>query len=133
MRNKPRNSNQIIVQKMRRYCDTIAELLERFDNSFELYVSDMAFQLSCNMCIIQLGELTARLSEDFKAQYSDIPWRAIKSMRNIHAHDYDNIDFNLMWNTLTVDVPALKLQLNAIDFEPHSVAPADQQDGSARS
>lgn len=116
MRNKPRNSNQIIVQKMRRYCDTIAELLERFDHSFELYVSDMAFQLSCNMCIIQLGELTARLSEDFKAQHSDIPWRLIKSMRNIHTHDYERVDFKLMWHTLTVDVPELNRQLSAIDF-----------------
>ena len=93
------------------YCDTIAALLERFDNSLELYKTDMAFQLSCNMCIIQLGELTARLPEDFKARHPDIPWHLIKAMRNIHAHDYDRIDFNLMWHTLTEEIPELKRQL----------------------
>lgn len=114
MRNKPRDSNQIILRKMIGYCDTISSLIARFEHSFNLYTTDMAFQLSCNMCIIQLGELTARLSEDFKAQHSEIPWHLIKAMRNIHTHDYERVDFNLMWHTLTEDIPELKDKLAAI-------------------
>ena len=61
MRSKERDTDRIILRKMIGYCDTIEELLTRFNNSFEEYQTDMAFQLSCGMCIIQIGELTARL------------------------------------------------------------------------
>ena len=35
------------------------------------------------MCIIQIGENVERLSDDFKENHSNIPWRSIKDMRNI--------------------------------------------------
>ena len=39
-------------------------LKEKYNCSFEKYESDISFQYSCNMCIIQIGELVGRLSED---------------------------------------------------------------------
>ena len=93
MRNDHRDTDRIIIRKMIGYCDTIASLLERFDNSFDLYLTDMAFQLSCNMCILQIGELTSRLTEEFRTEHDGIPWHLIKAMRNIHAHDYERVDF----------------------------------------
>lgn len=39
---------------------------------------------------------------------NDIPWHAIKAMRNLHAHDYENVDLDIVWNTLTVEIPDLK-------------------------
>lgn len=44
-------------------------------------------QYSSNMCIIQIGELVSRLSDEFLEQHKYIPWHAIKSMRNLHAHE----------------------------------------------
>ena len=43
-----------------------------------------------------------------KETNKDIPWRAIKGMRNLHAHDYENVDLEIVWNTLVEDIPALK-------------------------
>lgn len=40
---------------------------------------------------IQIGELVGRLSEEFIGVHSEIPWHAIKGMRNLHAHDYENV------------------------------------------
>lgn len=114
MKNKPRDINRLILEKMLGYCDTIEELVERFNRSFDLYVTDMAFQLSCNMCIIQLGELTTRLPDDFKTRHPEVPWNLIKAMRNIHTHDYERVDFKLMWHTLTAEIPELKKELSAI-------------------
>ena len=108
MKNKSRNADRIIIKKIISYCDDINRLMLRFDATLDKYIDDIAFQYSCNMCILQIGELTTRLSESFKAQYNHIPWHSIKGMRNIHAHEYEKIDFEGMWDTLKDDIPELK-------------------------
>lgn len=44
----------------------------------------------------------------FLSKHNEIPWYAIKAMRNLHAHDYDRVDLEIVWNTLTKDIPELK-------------------------
>lgn len=66
------------------------------------------------MCIIQIGELANRLSDDMKENSKNIPWRAIRGMRNLHAHDYENVDLEIVWNTLLEDIPELKQSLQKL-------------------
>ena len=114
MRKKNRDANKIVIQKIIGYCDKIEAFIKRFGPDFENYCKDEAFQLSCSACIIQIGELTTRLSEDFKENHSNITWYAIKGLRNIHAHEYEKVDLEGMWNTLTQEIPELKAQLTEI-------------------
>ena len=37
-----------------------------------------------------------------------MPWREIKTMRNIAAHNYGEIDIDILWETATGDIPDLK-------------------------
>ena len=74
--------DRIIVQKVLDYCNKTKKFVDRFGNTFEDYCKDEAFQFSCSACIIQIGELTTRLSDDFKSQHSEIPWHKIKGLRN---------------------------------------------------
>ena len=60
------------------------------------------------MCIIQIGELVGRLSDEFIEEHNDVPWYAIKAMRNLHAHDYERVDLEIVWDTLTNEIPELK-------------------------
>ena len=55
-----------------------------------------------------MGEQVGRLSDEFKNQHSDIDWTGIKCMRNVHAHDYDNVMFDVTWESITDDVPELE-------------------------
>ena len=32
----------------------------------------------------------------------------MKAMRNNHAHEYDSVNFEGMWDTLTQDIPAFR-------------------------
>ena len=66
------------------------------------------------MRLIQIGELVTRLPDAFKSERPSVPWRAIVGMRNFHAHDYDNVDLELVWHTLTVEIPELEVKLNLI-------------------
>ena len=111
---KRRDTNRIVIQKMVGYCDDIQTLRTRCEDSFERYISDIGFRYACDMCILQIGELTTRLTDEFKVQHSDIPWHEIKGLRNIHAHEYESVNLNYMWDTLTRDIPTLKSQLEKI-------------------
>ena len=114
MRKKPRDIDKIVVQKIIKYCNDIEKLLQMFGTSFEDFNSNFACQYACGMCIIQIGELTTRLSDEFKNQYSKIAWNQIKALRNIHAHDYESVRFDVIWEILTKDIPALKKSLQEI-------------------
>lgn len=102
------------LQKMIKYCSDIAFLMCKYQSDYEIYRTDISFQYACNMCIIQIGELVSRLSEEFLETNTKIPWHAIKAMRNLHAHDYDRVDLEIVWNTLKEDIPYLKEQLEKI-------------------
>lgn len=112
-----KNEDIQIIKKMIKYCSDIGALMERFNTDFERYKMDISFQYSCNMCIIQIGELANRLSDETKESCPNIPWRAIRGMRNLHAHDYENVDMEIVWNTLQEDVPILKQNLEAILYQ----------------
>lgn len=60
------------------------------------------------MCLLQIGELVNKLSDDFKARYNGIPWRAIKGMRNVVAHEYGSIDVEIVWETAEDGIRELK-------------------------
>ena len=106
--------NKVIIKKIIGYCENIEMLIERFGNNFESYNSDFAFQLSCGMCIIQIGELTTRLNKEFKEKFSEIAWSEIKALRNIHVHEYEKVNFDYMLQTFQTDIPDLKEKLQKI-------------------
>lgn len=111
---KPRDVNRIVIQKMLDYCNDIESFISEFNGSFEVYQSKSSFRYSCDLCVIQIGELTTRLTDEFKAQHSEIPWRQVKNIRNMYAHEYEKVDFEQAWKILTEDIPALKVQLEKI-------------------
>ena len=96
------------------YCNDVESLLKEYGNDFRAYEERISFQYSCNMCIIQIGELVSRLSESFIEEHRDIPWHAIKAMRNLHAHDYERVNLKMVWNTLQMEIPELKMQLERL-------------------
>lgn len=42
--------------------------------------------------IVVIGEAANRLSDNFRCQHPNIPWKEIIGMRNILAHQYDKVD-----------------------------------------
>ena len=111
-----RSEDIFVINRMIKYCQDVDELMQRFHQDFATYKTDISFQYACNMCIIQIGELVYRLSEDIKESERDIPWNAIRAMRNLHAHDYERVDLEIVWNTLVDDIPELRKKLeNLLD------------------
>lgn len=61
-----------------------------------------------------IGEAASRLTEDFKAQYTQINWRIIKDFRNKIIHDYIGTDYREVWKILQHDLPHLEQQIETI-------------------
>lgn len=55
-----------------------------------------------------IGEAARRLSDDWKAEHSGVPWRAIIGMRHVLVHSYFEIDEDVVWLTVENDLPKLK-------------------------
>ncbi len=72
------------------------ELLEN-----EVLLDSIMFRL------IQVSENSEKLTEDFKAKYSAIPWRAMKGMRNRIVHQYGDVDLSIIYETVLHDIPVL--------------------------
>lgn len=98
----------IVVEKIIEYCDRIMNYLDRNEHDKNAFISDLMFQDACCMCVVQIGELVAQLSEEVKDVHKNIPWRAIKDIRNFYVHSYGAIDVSMVWDTLTEDIPQLK-------------------------
>ena len=90
------------------YCEQIEQTIERFGNSAEVFQEDGIYRNAAALCILQIGELVGKLSDDLREKYPEIPWRQIKAMRNIVAHRYGTVDPEITWEIMQDDIPALK-------------------------
>lgn len=62
-------------------------------------------------CVEIIGEAASRISDATRASAPDIPWNAIVGMRNRLVHAYFDVDADVLWNTVTVELPALRQRL----------------------
>ncbi len=46
--------------------------------------------------------------------HSEIPWRAIKGMRNRIVHEYGDVEISIVYETVVSDLPVLLKQLQDI-------------------
>jgi uncharacterized protein with HEPN domain len=58
-----------------------------------------------------IGEAASKITPEFKATQSHIPWLDIVGMRNRLTHGYFDIDLDLVWTTVQEDLPLLLEQL----------------------
>ena len=61
--------------------------------------------------VMIVGEGAWRLSARLKQENPQIPWKQIEGMRHIMVHDYFKVDWDIVYATASVQVPALKPQI----------------------
>jgi uncharacterized protein with HEPN domain len=61
-----------------------------------------------------IGEAAGKVSTEIRTQYGAIPWQDISGMRNRLIHAYFDIDLDVVWTTVTKDLPQLKADLETI-------------------
>jgi len=54
-----------------------------------------------------VGEATNKIPQEVRDRYPQIPWRSMAGIRDKLVHDYVNVSLEVVWNTLTEDLPSL--------------------------
>ena len=61
-----------------------------------------------------IGEAAARVSDPARASHPEIPWKQITGIRHRIVHDYMDVDYDVLWEVATRDLPRLVAQLEKI-------------------
>ena len=64
--------------------------------------------------LVQISENSNRLTDEFKKRNQQIPWSAIRGLRNRIVHDYGDVDLTVIYDAVKTDVPELLQYLNSI-------------------
>ena len=54
-----------------------------------------------------IGEAAGKVSKSFREAHPEIPWRKIIGQRHILAHEYGEIEDEIIWRVATVHIPEL--------------------------
>jgi uncharacterized protein with HEPN domain len=55
-----------------------------------------------------IGEMAKKIPEEIRTEYKNINWLSISNMRNKLAHDYLNVDLEIVWETINSELEPLK-------------------------
>lgn len=61
-----------------------------------------------------VGEAAVGVSEEFKNQHPQVPWREMIALRNRLIHGYFDINLDIVWNTIIEDLPPLTSALEKL-------------------
>jgi uncharacterized protein with HEPN domain len=77
-------------------------------------VADRQLSLALVRLLEIIGEAAARIPQQDRALYPNIPWPQIVSLRNRLIHGYDSVDLDILWQILVKDLPPLIETLQAV-------------------
>ncbi len=90
------------IEKIQRYVSG-----KSFDDFFEEEMTRDA--VARHFTII--GEATKRIETEFRIMHSQIEWKKMAGICDVLIHDYEEVDFERLWDTIEKILPALKSQL----------------------
>ena len=103
------------IEFLRHMLDECTYLMhEAKQNHYDDFIQDGRLSRAICRSLEIIGEASVKLSPDFKAQYPQIPWREISDLRNKIIHHYFGIDYEIVWDTITTDIPMLHDWLTVI-------------------
>ena len=104
--------NLVILRKVLSEIDIAEQILS--DRTLEEFLADELRKRAVCMTVINIGELVKSLSDDFRLQHTDIPWKEIAGFRDIAAHKYQTLRMDDVFETVHAEFPPLRQQLQAL-------------------
>lgn len=68
---------------------------------------DEILRLALTKLVEIVGEAAKQVSEQTRVAFPEVPWSAAARMRDRLVHHYFDINLDVLWSTVTVDLPAL--------------------------
>ncbi|GHU69188.1 DUF86 domain-containing protein [Spirochaetia bacterium] len=81
------------------------------------FSADKRTRFAVERQLLVIGEATKHISEEIKKEYPEIPWRTLKQLRNIIAHEYGEFLVERIWNIARKNIPELLINLKKINLD----------------
>lgn len=101
-----------MLDSCRAVCDMVRGM------SFHQYQQDRRTRRAVEREIEIIGEAARNVSAGFKAMHAEIPWEKIMGQRHRLAHEYGEIQDEILWRVATFHVPELIPPLERLVPEP---------------
>jgi uncharacterized protein with HEPN domain len=105
------------------YIDDILDAMDKAeilltDVTYDQFAADFRIHYAVVRALEIIGEATKRLPSSLRDEYPAIPWRGMAGMRDRIIHNYDMVDYEIVWNTVKEAIPRIRplLQQIAVDY-----------------
>jgi len=109
---RPEDRDPAYLWDMLEAAREIESMLGEYD--LAAFLTDRVMLRAIERSVEILGEAARRISSTYRAAHPEIPWREIIGQRNILAHEYGQIDHELLYKTAKEDVPVLIIQIEQL-------------------
>jgi len=76
--------------------------------------TDHKLNLSLVRLLEIIGEAARGISSEFREAHPDLPWKSMIGMRDRLIHAYFDVNLDVVWETVTEDLPSLIAKLEKI-------------------
>jgi uncharacterized protein with HEPN domain len=81
---------------------------------YEHFVHDDKTAFAVVRALEILGEATKRIPVEIRDRFPEIPWRSMAGIRDKLIHDYVSVNLEVVWKTVTEDLPPLLPQIQRV-------------------
>lgn len=110
-----RHDDEVRLRHMLDHCKEAVSMVAGKQRQY--LKKDRLLELALIRLVEIIGEAASRVSPEGQKKYFSIPWPQIIGMRNRLVHGYDQVDLNVLWDTIEFDLPPLISELENI-LEP---------------
>ena len=103
----------------RLFINDILECIERIEKyvsglSYDDFIKDDKTKDAVVRNLEIIGEAANQIPMDIRERYKDIPWAQIVGLRHRLIHGYFVIDYDIVWNIISKEIPDLKIKIKEI-------------------
>jgi len=101
------------------YLEDMVQSMERIEE----YLGDLDFKKFKMTYIVVdavirnfeiIGEASTKIPTNIQEKYPEIPWRKMYGLRNLITHEYFGIDYEMIWEIATKNLPQNRKDLQKI-------------------
>ena len=92
-------------------CLAVSKVAGRTRHDFD---ADENLRLALTHLIQTMGEAARQVSLSFRQAHGQIPWVKIIGMRHKVVHNYMHVDYDIVWDVATVNLPPLVEELKKL-------------------
>lgn len=94
------------IARVIKYIDKINRFMIEVD-TYETFIMNEEKVDAVILNLEQIGETAKKLSDSYKKKHPEIDWVNISGLRNLIAHEYEEVDYRLIYSAAKISINEL--------------------------